>query len=423
MNPDLLVLYEDSGWRRLWPLSATRPMWALRLGGRCLWEKQRDAFRPERIAVDLGAVISDVEARSPVIRAFAEAANVWSSPEPAPAQSTVLWWNGAATPPVGELPPLPDGAAGIRYLGGPRRVAGICHAAGAGKLEELRLLLFAESRLPEGWAEVPVEVTWVSELWDLCKHLPGELERDAAAVAAATGAEAYAGGGGVHALGERVYVARGARLDPGTVLDARGGPVVIAEGAVVESLSHVVGPAWVGPGSHVLGGKLAGVALGPQCRVGGEVEQTVFQGYSNKRHQGFLGHAAVGEWVNLGAMTANSDLKNNYGPVRVWVNGIETDSGESKVGCFLGDHVKTGIGTLLTTGAVVGPGSNLFAGGRFTPRYLPGWAWWDGDATVPHRWDKFLATARTAMGRRDLALTPAHEAALQAAWRRGPKAL
>jgi UDP-N-acetylglucosamine diphosphorylase/glucosamine-1-phosphate N-acetyltransferase len=185
----------------------------------------------------------------------------------------------------------------------------------------------------------------------------------------------------------------------------------------------VVGPAWIGPGSHVLGGKLTSVALGPHCRVGGEVESTVFQGYGNKRHQGFLGHAAVGEWVNLGALTANSDLKNNYGPVRVWVHGVETDSGESKVGCFLGDHVKTGIGTLLTTGAVVGPGSNLFAGGRFTPRYLPGWAWWDGEATVPHRWDKFLATARTAMGRREVALTPAYEAALHAAWKRGPKAL
>jgi UDP-N-acetylglucosamine diphosphorylase / glucose-1-phosphate thymidylyltransferase / UDP-N-acetylgalactosamine diphosphorylase / glucosamine-1-phosphate N-acetyltransferase / galactosamine-1-phosphate N-acetyltransferase len=93
------------------------------------------------------------------------------------------------------------------------------------------------------------------------------------------------------------------------------------------------------------------------------------------------------------------------------------------VGCFLGDHVKTGIGTLLTTGAVVGPGSNLFAGGRFTPRYLPGWAWWDGDSTTPHRWDKFVATARTAMGRRDRAWSAAYEAALLAAWKRGPKAL
>ena len=423
MNPDLLVLYEDAGWRRLWPLSATRPVWALRLGGRCLWEKQRDAFRPARIAVDLGAVISEAEARVPVIRAFADAAEVWSSPEPAAAGSTVLWWNGAAPPPLAALPPLPEGAGGVRFLSGPRRVAGLLHRAGAGHLEELRDLRFADSRLPAGWAEATVETAWVGELWDLCKLLPVEIERDAAAAVAAGEVAPFAGGGGAHALGERVYAARDARIDAGAVLDGRGGPVVVAAGAVVEPLSHVVGPAWIGPGSHVLGGKVGGSALGPQCRVGGEVELTVFQGHGNKRHQGFLGHAAVGEWVNLGAMTANSDLKNNYGPVRVWVNGVETDSGEHKVGCFLGDHVKTGIGTLITTGAVVGPGSNLFGGGRFTPRYVPGWAWWDGDAVVPHRWDKFLATARTAMGRRGVVLTAAYEAALLAAWKRGPKAL
>jgi UDP-N-acetylglucosamine diphosphorylase/glucosamine-1-phosphate N-acetyltransferase len=214
-----------------------------------------------------------------------------------------------------------------------------------------------------------------------------------------------------------------ARVDPGAVLDARGGPVILDEGAVVEPLSHVVGPAYIGRGAQVLGGKLSGVALGPQCRVGGEVELTVFQGYSNKRHTGFLGHSAVGEWVNLGAMTTNSDLKNNYGPVRVWVGGIDSETGETKIGCFIGDHVKTGIGTLLATGSVIGPGSNLFAGGRFTPHYLPGWSWWDGASTVPHRWDKFLATVRTAMSRRGRTTTAAYEAALYAAWKRGPKAL
>ena len=85
--------------------------------------------------------------------------------------------------------------------------------------------------------------------------------------------------------------------------------------------------------------------------------------------------------------------------------------------------MKTGIGTLLTTGAVVGPGSVLFAGGRFTPRYLAGWSCWDGQNTQPHRWDRFLATARTAMRRRGSTASPRYEAALHAAWTRGPKTL
>jgi hypothetical protein len=130
----------------------------------------------------------------------------------------------------------------------------------------------------------------------------------------------------------------------------------------------------------------------------------------------------VGEWVNLGALTTNSDLKNNYGSVRVWVEGEERDSGESKVGCFLGDHVKTGIGTLIATGSVIGPGSNLFAGGQLTPKQLPGWSWWDGKRNVGHEWEKFLGTAKIAMDRRGRELTAAEEASLRAAWDAGPRA-
>jgi hypothetical protein len=170
----------------------------------------------------------------------------------------------------------------------------------------------------------------------------------------------------------------------------------------------------------LLGGRIATVAVGPECRVGGEVDTAILQGFSNKRHQGFLGHAIIGEWVNLGAMTANSDLKNNYGNVRVWADGADVDSGESKIGCFLGDHVKTGIGTLLTTGCVVGPASNLFGGGMVAPRFLPGWSWWDGDKVVPHDWEKFLNTARLAMARRDEKLDQETEIALRQAYQTGP---
>jgi hypothetical protein len=148
--------------------------------------------------------------------------------------------------------------------------------------------------------------------------------------------------------------------------------------------------------------------------VAGEVEESVWQGYGSKRHHGFLGHTVVGEWVNLGALTTTSDLKNNYGHVRVNVDGAEVDTGSRKVGSLIGAHVKTGIGTLLPTGASVGTAANLFGGGRFAPRHVPSFAWWNGERLVEHELEKMLATARIAYGRRDRTLSPADEDAIRA---------
>ena len=177
--------------------------------------------------------------------------------------------------------------------------------------------------------------------------------------------------------------------------------------------SVIVGPCAIGAGSQVLGGVVRHSSVGPQCRLAGEVEDSVWQGWSNKRHHGFVGHSVVGEWVNLGALTTTSDLKNNYGPVRVWAAGRERESGSSKVGSVVGAHVKTGIGTLLPTGCSIGVGANLFGGGHFAPKRLPAFAWWDGARTVEHRLDAFLETAAVAMRRRGVALQAPDEALLR----------
>ena len=414
MTPDLLVLYEDEHWRALWPLSATRPVWDLRLGVRCLWEKTRDIWKPVAVAVESS---SDAGRRA-VHQAFAARRELAMGAEQEQARGSVLWWNGAAIP-LGAPPDAgPTLSEGVRLVDSTGAVVGLWHRADvpAAKVHELR---DGSAPLPADWRELVCEAIWVRNLWDLLTLLDSEIDRDVEALGDPGGTPTLPN---VHLLGTRVSVARDARVDPGCVLDARPGPIVVAEGASLAPFTHLEGPAIVGEGTQLLGGKLSRVAIGPQCRVAGEVEATIFRGYANKRHQGFLGHAVVGEWVNLGALTTNSDLKNNYGNVRVWVEGKERDSGQTKIGCFLGDHVKTGIGTLLTTGAVVGPGSNLFAGGQFTPKHLAGWAWWDGEKCVAHEWDKFLATARTAMARRDRPLTEAEEASLRAAWNAGPRA-
>jgi hypothetical protein len=148
------------------------------------------------------------------------------------------------------------------------------------------------------------------------------------------------------------------------------------------------------------------------CRIGGEVEESIIQGYSNKYHDGFLGHAYVGQWVNLGALTTNSDLKNDYTAVSVILDGREgIDTGSTKVGSLIGDHTKTSIGTLLNTGAYVGAMTVIAATGKPLPKFIPSFAWFlEGVVTKGFGKQQLYKTARVAMGRRKCQWTPAEEA-------------
>jgi hypothetical protein len=144
------------------------------------------------------------------------------------------------------------------------------------------------------------------------------------------------------------------------------------------------------------------------CRVGGEVEESIIHGYSNKYHDGFLGHAYVGEWVNLGALTTNSDLKNDYGTVEVYVQGKPVDSQDTKVGVFIGDHTKTGIGCLFNTGTVVGMMSLLIPDGEPFPKTIPSFCWYfRGRVSRGRGLKPLIETARIATGRRNVELTEA----------------
>jgi UDP-N-acetylglucosamine diphosphorylase/glucosamine-1-phosphate N-acetyltransferase len=221
----------------------------------------------------------------------------------------------------------------------------------------------------------------------------------------------------VHVLGDHaVSLGHGAKVEAGVVLDVRDGPVRLEADARVQAPARITGPTWVGRGSVVLGGSVAHASIGPVCKVRGEVEASVFFGWDNKAHDGYLGHAYLGRWVNLGAFTTNSDLKNSYSPVRVPVGPAEeVDTGLLKVGAFVGDHVKTGIGTLLNTGTVLGVGSNVF-GGAMPPRWVPPFSWGVGEALVEYRLEKFLEVAAAAMARREVDLDGGMRKLLTRVW-------
>jgi UDP-N-acetylglucosamine diphosphorylase/glucosamine-1-phosphate N-acetyltransferase len=209
---------------------------------------------------------------------------------------------------------------------------------------------------------------------------------------------------------DRLVIHPTARIEPMVVADTTGGPVVIDRDAAVTAFTRLEGPCYVGPRTEVLGARVRpGTTLGPECRIGGEVEASIVQGYSNKYHDGFLGHAYLGEWVNLGAGTQNSDLRNDYGEVAVTVNGRRVGTGQTKVGCFLGDHTKTGLGALLNTGTSAGIFCNLLPGGLL-PKYVPSFAtYWNGTLADRADLSDLLGTAARVMARRGKAFTEAHE--------------
>jgi UDP-N-acetylglucosamine diphosphorylase / glucose-1-phosphate thymidylyltransferase / UDP-N-acetylgalactosamine diphosphorylase / glucosamine-1-phosphate N-acetyltransferase / galactosamine-1-phosphate N-acetyltransferase len=218
----------------------------------------------------------------------------------------------------------------------------------------------------------------IEHLWELIVNLKEDLEEDLKGMG-------YGVRGKVHPSAvlyapEKVLIEEGVEIEACAVLDARSGPIYIGKNTIVRPQSCLRGP----------------LSIGPECRIGGEVTHSIFHGYANKAHYGFIGHSYIGEWVNLGAGTTNSNLKNNYGTVKMVVNGKEADTGEQFLGCVIGDYAKTGIGTLITTGAVIGLGANVL-GGKVTPKYVPDFQW---DEKNKYRIDDFLKAAAAMMGRR-----------------------
>jgi UDP-N-acetylglucosamine diphosphorylase/glucosamine-1-phosphate N-acetyltransferase len=160
-----------------------------------------------------------------------------------------------------------------------------------------------------------------------------------------------------------------------------------------------------------------GCSIGPVCKLGGEINSVIIQGWSNKSHDGYLGDAYLGQWVNLGAGTVNSNLKNNYSDINVMVNGVMSDTGSKHVGCFMGDHVKTAIGTRLNTGTVIGTGSNVVSNG-FPPKSIPPFSWCVDGKVQSVRWESFLETTKIVKSRRGLELSAAEKSLLDSIYRR-----
>jgi len=261
---------------------------------------------------------------------------------------------------------------------------------------------------------LPVEGQPLPGTYGLLDALERLLKEDCAAFRGRGSAPA-----GAQVLGDPGdVVTQGAVVEPGVVFDVRAGPVVLEAGAEVRSGSRIEGPTFVGAGTRILGGEIRGSVIGPGCRVRGEIASSVFLGYANKAHDGFVGHSVIGRWVNLGAGTTTSNLKNTYGPVRLDLPSERIETGRLNVGTLFGDHAKTAIGTMLPTGAVVSVGANVFGGA--VPKFVPPFAWGIGGERMTE--DGFLRIAERVLARRDVAWTAARRESLRRTFQRATTA-
>src|SRR5215210_1476939 len=242
---------------------------------------------------------------------------------------------------------------------------------------------------------------WMNEVWDFIATLPDQLAEDIPRRAKSLEATALTDATVIGSAG--VFIEEGARIGPHVVLDATAGPILIRTGTVVAPFTHLLGPVAIGRDSQILGDRITASSIGDHCKVRGELSNSIILGHSNKGHEGFVGHSYLGRWVNLGALTTTSNLKNTYGPVQLWTpSGVRT-TGQQFLGTLFGDHAKTGIGTMLSTGTVIGAGANVF-GASTPPKAVPPFAWGIAEPYETYDVTRFLIVAERAMARRQVEL-------------------
>ncbi|HUR92020.1 MAG TPA: putative sugar nucleotidyl transferase [Gemmatimonadaceae bacterium] len=389
-------LYDDAAARAFEPLALTRPASELRAGAELIRRRWERAFGlPATGFIGAPHLAAFTEPGSPIsvcsdsdVVPGTIIANSRFAPSLQPAKidpKTKVWKNDGKVVAV--------------------RVNSSHHASRFGE-GQLSLEEIAQERGKA--AEIPGR--WMDSVWDFIGTLVQQLQEDIPILGAEldTSPPRDCVVIGKHPL----FCEPGARIEPHVVFDLSAGPVLVRAGAEISAFTRITGPCYIGEGAVIIGDRVSASSIGEVSKVRGEISNTIVLGHSNKGHTGFLGHSYLGRWVNLGAGTTTSNMKNTYGSVQLKTADGLRNTKQQFLGTFFGDYAKTGIGTMLTTGTIVGAGANVF-GSAMPPKSVPPFAWGGDDR---YEIEKFLEVAERMMARRHVDMPEGMKELLRAAY-------
>ncbi|MGZ5244672.1 MAG: GlmU family protein [Bacteroidia bacterium] len=304
---------------------------------------------------------------------------------------------------------LPDDvfiAACNRLLAGEMLFQKGIFLAGNLSAKEVSYIIDTQKLPVEKQREYDESISAISHIWDIFSKNDQEIKQDFNRITKGRTSQPIPEGNFVKNT-DQIFLEPGAKVENAS-LNATDGPIYIGKDAEIMEGSLVRGPFSLGEHSQLkLGAKIYGATtIGPHCKIGGEINNSVFFGFANKAHDGFVGNAVIGEWCNIGADSNNSNLKNNYEEVKVWSyekNGF-VRTGLQFCGLFMGDHSKCGINTMFNTGTVVGVSSNIFGGG-FPRNFIPSYSWGGASGFTTYQMNKALDTAQKVVERRKIQLS------------------
>ena len=409
MTDRLLYVFEDDDYENFYPLTVNRAVFQLRLGVDLLYEKWEAHFPNSNLRFCIRNHLADltmskIEAACNRFEGVADSGAIFINGRFIPDEQLVeeigsielpklLLCNGNLVAAV--VPPNSDESRNLELM----------RYWGYGHFKEII------KRIPKS----DVNAREVKYIWDFINMNPQQISLDFDRFKKKLQTDLISTSANIDDdcliyNRDAVRIGDGVRIDGHVVIDARGGPVFVDSGVIIEPHTRIEGPCYVGRDTMLVGGKIReGCSIGPRCKVGGELEESIILGYSNKFHDGFLGHSYLGEWVNLGAMTTNSDLKNNYGTIRVDRGDGLVDTGIRKLGAFIGDHAKTGIGTMLNTGITIGLASNIFGAGLVVDKFVPPFCWGGTGNYDVYDIERAIKTAKVVTKRRNVMFTDLDE--------------
>ena len=359
------VILFDSNRSNFYPLSYTRPIAEFRIG--ILTIKEKWEYYYKNVSVSTEDYLSD---KYPIIK---KKENLWIDSRILPSNELITELNSLRN---GEL------------LVSNRKVIAFKNSS------------FDYKKLNK--INTSVNFDSVNNIWDIFSDNGREIEKDFKLVVKGRKTSVLKTSNTV--IGKKVFIEKGAKVSC-SILNAENGPIFIGKNAEIMEGSIIRGPFAMGENSVLkMGAKIYGpTTLGPYCKVGGEVNNSVFFGYSSKAHDGFLGNSVIGEWCNLGADTNNSNLKNNYAEVKLWNYEMEKfkKTGLQFCGLVMGDHSKCGINTMFNTGTVVGVSANIFGSG-FPRNFIPSFSWGGASGFQPYKLPKVFEVASKVFERRKL---------------------